>query len=161
MPETWNVPLPASQDAELLLEAISFGNQFRNCWSRMNACWINVDKWDGYSGFDSQQGITFSVHHTEVQASWNAMAHAQKPDFVFRRKGRVHLNRRGRQFIRLLAAKLFASAVVMLDTPCSEIGWRVLATHSICQFTLHFPSRASPYAITFQLDCTTGLRPGD
>ena len=26
------------------------------------------------------------------------MAHAQKPDFVFRRNGRVHLNRRGRQF---------------------------------------------------------------
>ena len=25
------------------------------------------------------------------------MAHAQKPDFVFRRNGRVHLNRRGRQ----------------------------------------------------------------
>jgi len=23
------------------------------------------------------------------------MAHAQKPDFVFRRKGREHLNRRG------------------------------------------------------------------
>jgi len=29
-----------------------------------------------------------------VQASWNLMAHAQKPDFVFRRNGRVHLNRR-------------------------------------------------------------------
>jgi len=26
------------------------------------------------------------------------MARAQKPDFVFRRNGRVHLNRRGRQF---------------------------------------------------------------
>ena len=26
------------------------------------------------------------------------MVHAQKPDFVFRRNGRVHLNRRGRQF---------------------------------------------------------------
>ena len=26
---------------------------------------------------------------------WNVMAHAQKPDFVFRRKGLVHLNRRG------------------------------------------------------------------
>ena len=25
------------------------------------------------------------------------MAHAQKPDFVFRRNGRVHLNRQGRQ----------------------------------------------------------------
>ena len=26
---------------------------------------------------------------------WNVMAHAQKLDFVFRRNGRVHLNRRG------------------------------------------------------------------
>jgi len=31
---------------------------------------------------------------------------------------------------------------------------RVLATHSIHQFPLHFPSRASPCAITFQLDST-------
>jgi hypothetical protein len=79
------------------------------------------------------------------------MAHAQKPDFVFRRTGRVHLNRRGRHFSRLLAAELWASAVVMLDTPCSEVVWRVLATHSIRQFPLHFLSRASPRAITFQL----------
>ena len=43
------------------------------------------------------------------------------PDFVFRRKVRVHLNQRGRQFSRLLAAELCASAVVMLDTPCSEV----------------------------------------
>jgi len=34
------------------------------------------------------------------------MAHAQKPDFIFRRNGRVHLNRRGRQFSQLLAAKV-------------------------------------------------------
>jgi hypothetical protein len=79
------------------------------------------------------------------------MAHAQKPDFVFRRNGRVHLNRRGHQFGRLLAAEVCASVVVMLDTPCSEVVWRVLVTHSICQFPLHFPSRASPCAITF--DC--------
>ena len=46
------------------------------------------------------------------------MTHAQKPDFVFRRNGRVHLNRRGRQFSRILAAEVCASAVVMLDTPC-------------------------------------------
>jgi len=31
---------------------------------------------------------------------------------------------------------------------------RVQATHTIRQFPLHFPSRASPCAITFQLDCT-------
>jgi hypothetical protein len=86
-----------------------------------------------------------------VEATWNVMAHAQKPDFVFRRNGRVHLNRRGRQFSRLPAAEVCASAVVMLDAPCSEVVWRVLATHSIRQFPPHFPSRASPCAIAFQL----------
>ena len=30
-----------------------------------------------------------------VDCVWNVMAHAQKPDFVFRWNGRVHLNRRG------------------------------------------------------------------
>jgi len=44
----------------------------------------------------------------------NMMAHAQKPDFVFRRNGRVHLNQRVCQFSRLLAAEVCASAVVML-----------------------------------------------
>jgi len=42
----------------------------------------------------------------------------------------------------------------MLDTPSFEVVWRVLATHSIRHFPLHFPSRASPCAITFQLDST-------
>ena len=51
------------------------------------------------------------------------MAHAQKPDFVFRRNGWFNLNRRGRQFSRLLAAEVCASAVVMLDTPCSDVVW--------------------------------------
>jgi len=49
------------------------------------------------------------------------IAHAQKPDLVFQRNGRVHLNRQGRQSIRLLAAEVCASAVVMLDTPRSEL----------------------------------------
>jgi len=79
-------------------------------------------------------------------------AHAQKQDFVFQRNGGVHLNRWGRQFSRLLAAEACASAVIILDTPCSEVVRRVLATHSIRQFSLHFPYRASPCAITFQLE---------
>ena len=54
--------------------------------------------------------------------------------------GLVHLKWRGRQFSRLLAAELCASAVVMLDTPCSEVVRKVLVTHSIRQFPLHFPS---------------------
>ena len=61
----------------------------------------------------------------------------------------------GRQFSRLLAAEVCAAGVVILDTPCSEVRWRVLPTHSIRQFPLHFPSRASPCAITFQLEPTS------
>jgi hypothetical protein len=79
----------------------------------------------------------------------------KKTDFVFRRNRRVHVKRRGRQFSRLLAAEVCAPAVVMVDTPCSEVVWRVLATHSIRQFPLHFPTRMSPSGITFQLDTTT------
>jgi len=94
------------------------------------------------------------LHSFVVLCVWNVMAHAQKPGFVFRRNGRVHLNRWGRQFSRLLTAELCASAVVMLDTPCSEVVWRVLATQSIRQFPLHFPSRAWPCVITFQLNST-------
>jgi len=45
----------------------------------------------------------------------------------------------------------------MLDTPCSEVVLRVLAIHSIRRFPLHFPSRASPCAITFQLDSTINV----
>jgi len=67
------------------------------------------------------------------------MTQAQKPDFVFRRNGRVHLNRRGRQFSRLLATEVRASAVIMLDTPCSDVVCRVLAILSIRQFPLHSP----------------------
>ena len=48
----------------------------------------------------------------------------------------------------------------MLDTPCSEVVWRVLATHCIRQFPLHFPSRASPCAITFQL-ASAGFEPAN
>ena len=61
----------------------------------------------------------------------------------------------GRQFSRLLAAELCLSAVAMLDTPRCEVVWRVLASHSIRQFPLHFPSRASTCAIAFQLESTT------
>ena len=42
---------------------------------------------------------------TLVDSVLNVMAHAQKQDFFFRRNGRVHLNLRGRQFGRLLAAE--------------------------------------------------------
>ena len=60
-------------------------------------------------------------HVRAVDCVSNVMAHAQKPDFVFRRNERVHLNRQGRQFSRLLPTEVCASAVVMLDTSCSDV----------------------------------------
>jgi len=79
-------------------------------------------------------------NETLVDCVWNVMAHAQKPDYVFRvKRTSPFKSAGGRQFSRLLAAEVCASAVVMLDTPCSEVVWRVLATHCIHQFPLHFP----------------------
>jgi hypothetical protein len=63
----------------------------------------------------------------------------------------------GRQFSRLLVDELCPSALVMLDTSCSEVVRRVLATHSIRQFPFHFPSHASPCAIRFQLESNTHI----
>jgi len=90
-----------------------------------------------------------------VDCVWNVMAHAQKPDFVFRWNGRVHLYRRVRQFSRLLAGELCTSAwrvCTARASLCSAVIWRLLVTHSILLFSPHFTTRASLCAITFQLD---------
>jgi hypothetical protein len=101
-------------------------------------------------------GISFFwdvTQRTLVYCVWNVMAHTQKPDFAFRRKGRVHLNRQKGQFSRLLAGELCASACRVCTTSaslCSAVMWRLLVTHSILLFSFHFSAHASPCAITFQ-----------
>ena len=70
---------------------------------------------------DGTDTLSRNVGNRVVEASLNVMAHGQKPDLAFRRNGRVHLNQRGRQVSRLLAVEVCASAVAMLDTPCSEV----------------------------------------
>jgi len=85
------------------------------------------------------------------------MAPAQKPDFIFRRKGQVHLNRRGRQFIRLPAAEVCASAFIvgsndgytMFRGSVKGTGYPL---HSPVSPSLPLPT--SPCAITFQLVST-------
>ena len=54
----------------------------------------------------------------------------------------------------VIAARVAQNGVEK-KTPGSELVIRVLAAQSIRQFPLHFPSRASPCAITFQLDSTS------
>jgi hypothetical protein len=74
-------------------------------------------------GYEPSVAATPQTDGWILEASSNVMAHAQKPDFVFRRNGRVYLNRQGEElhFSRLLAAELCASALIMLDTPRSEV----------------------------------------
>ena len=86
------------------------------------------------------------------------MAHAQKPDFVFRRNGRVHLNRRGRQFNSTAGSRVVCISVSNTGYATFRGSVRVLATHSIRQFPLQSPSRASPCAIRFQARSTMLLR---
>jgi len=69
------------------------------------------------------------------------MAHAQKPDLVFQQDGRVHLNRRGGQFSRLLAVEQCGSADRPWIDHVPTYSARLLATHSIRIFPLNFPSR--------------------
>ena len=78
------------------------------------------------------------------------MAHAQKPDFVFQRNGRVYLSRRRNHFSRLLAVEQWGSAGRPWIDNASRYSARVVATLSNRLFPLHFPSHASPCAITFQ-----------
>jgi len=96
-----------------------------------------------------------------VECKWNVMAHAQKPDSVFQRNGRVHLYRLGCQFSRVLAFLECGSG----ENDCSNTGWTVpsqteacLATHSIRLFPLHFSSRASPCATRFRFHSTPWCR---
>ena len=51
------------------------------------------------------------------------MAHDQKPYYVFRRKGRVHLKRRGRQFSRLYSSVLLTQYCSGDKIEKNEMGW--------------------------------------
>jgi hypothetical protein len=124
-------------------------NAWRRPFSKANESWSHI-----ITSTLIYMAIECRRSWIQVDCVWNVIAHAQKSDLVFRRNGQVQLNRRGRQFSRLPAAEVCASALLMLDKPCYEVVRRVLATHSIRQFPLHFPSRASPCAISFQVDST-------
>ena len=82
---------------------------------------------------------THDMHQWLLELVRNLMAHAKKPHFVFRLNGRVHLNRRGSQFSRLLAAEVCASALVMLDTPRCEVVWEYWVPTPIASFPFTSP----------------------
>jgi len=70
------------------------------------------------------------------------MAHAQKPNFVFRRNGRVHFNRRGRQFSRGVQISGSNDGYTMFRGSVKSTG-----------YPLH-----SPVSPSFPLPCVTVCR---
>jgi hypothetical protein len=85
------------------------------------------------------------------------MAREQKPDFVFRRNGRVHLN----QQVASVQSTTGSRGVRISGSNAGHTMFRgsVKSTgYPVRQFPLHFPSRTSPCAITFQME-STGTKP--
>jgi hypothetical protein len=87
-----------------------------------------------------------------VDCVWNVMAHAQKSYFVFRRNGRVHLNRRGASVQSITGSRDVANGgsnagYTMFRGSVKSTGYPI---HSPVSPSLSLP--ASPFAITFQLD---------
>ena len=74
--------------------------------------------------------------HTAVEWKRNVTAHAQKPDSVFQRNGRVHLYRRGCQFSRVLAFLECGSA----ENDCSNTVWTVPSQAEDCWLPTPFAS---------------------
>jgi hypothetical protein len=69
--------------------------------------------------------------------------------------------RRGRQFSRLPAAEVCGSAgsvFTVLESLCSAVLRGMLDTHSILLLPIHFPSHASPCAMSYQWYCTASKR---
>jgi hypothetical protein len=82
------------------------------------------------------------------------MAHAQKPDFVFWRNGRVHLNRR----VASVQSTTGSRGVCISGTNAGYtmfLGSVKSTGYSNRHYLLHFLSHTSPCAITFQLDSTS------
>jgi hypothetical protein len=95
-----------------------------------------------------------------VEYVWNVMTRAENRFRLSTKRTSPFKSARGGgggQFSRLLAGELCTPACRVCTARaslCSAVTWRLLATHSIRQFPLHFSTSASPCAITFQLDST-------
>ena len=113
-----------------------------------------VDKLDWLPEKERYWLVLFNVHRGTGQLKCDGTHAETRYRLSAERTSPFKSAGRGVSSVDCWPAEVCASAVVMLDIPYSEVVWRVLATHSIRQFPLHFPFHASPCAITFEPDCT-------
>jgi len=112
---------------------------------------IHLNQWVSVQSTTGSRGVPISGQQLYRPCSDVQCKAAGYPlHLVFQRNGPVHLNRRGRQFSRLLAAEVCASAVVMLDTPCSEVYNNIIIECKTTGYPLH--SHVSP---SLSLPCVT------
>ena len=91
-------------------------------------------------------------YDSKTDSVWNVMAHVQKPDFVFRRNGRVHLNRRGASVQPINGSRSVHisgsnTGYTMFRGSVKSTGYPLHSPDS-----LSLPLPGSPCAITVQLD---------
>jgi len=91
-----------------------------------------------YRDYSGKLRIVCWCLFTDVAVEWkrDVMAHAQKPDSVFQRNGRVHLYRRGCQFSRVLPFLECGSA----ENDCSNTEWTVPSQTENCWLPTPFAS---------------------
>jgi hypothetical protein len=96
-----------------------------------------------------------------VYCGWNVMAHAQKPDFVLRRKGRGHLNRQGasvqsttgRRAVNISLQGLYCSCKPVF---CSHVTLTDYPLHSLVSPSLLQPCVTVCHHISTGLYCSSG-----
>jgi hypothetical protein len=119
--------------------------------------WINArhgrgTAWARHAMCESAFRLRLKCDGTRAGARFRLSAKRTSP---FKSAGRG--GEGGGQFSRLLAGELCASSCRVCTARaslCSAVMWRLLVTHSIPLFPLHFSTRVSPCAITFQTQST-------
>jgi hypothetical protein len=121
----------------------------------------------GHYIWDQGAGVTSGFRHGlnellavfwMVDCVWNVMAHEQKPDFVFRRNGRVDLHRRGAsvqsttgsRVVRISLQGLYCSCKPVF---CSHVTLTGYPLHSLVSPSLLLP------CVTVCHHISTGLYP--
>ena len=145
-----HVILSLSAILAYIFRPVFFGSAERNVRMRSKECvCFTCQKILLCSHVANMSHLKKHACYTAAEASWNVMACAQKPDFIFLWNRRVHSNR--------------PEASVQLTTGSrgvrisgSNAGYTMFwGSVKGTEFPLHFPSSASPCAITFQLESTT------
>jgi len=115
---------------------MGFNSAFKGLMAYKNRIQLNSFGHDHWLDHQLNHCNRRKFPHFWVEASWNVMPHAQKPVFVFRRNGRVHLNRRGAS-VQLTSG---SRGVRISGSNCSNAGYNMFrGSVKGTGYPLHWP----------------------